>query len=85
LFHNIYVKALNQSGLMSVTYYVVPNSNGYGKWSIIRSGGAKVSDAQTQRTAVNRLRSSGNPGTKGDQVIVYGSRNQSIVENFKLR
>jgi len=70
---------------MSVTYYVVPNSNGYGDWSIIRSGGAKVSDARTQNTAVNKLRRSGSPGTKGDQVIVYGSRNQAIVENFQLK
>ena len=70
---------------MSSTFYVVPNSNGYGDWSIIRSGGAKVSDARTQETAKNKLRRGGSPGRKGDQVIVYGSRNQAIVENFTLQ
>ena len=69
---------------MSVTYYVVPNNAGYGDWSIIRSGGSKVADAQTQGTAVNRLRSSGSPGTKGDRVVVYGSRSNRIVDNFVL-
>jgi len=69
---------------MSKTLYVVPNSNGYGNWSIIRSGGAKVRDAQTQQTAVNTLRSPGSPGKKGDQVIVYGPRNREIVNNFTL-
>ncbi len=67
------------------TYYVVPNDNGYGDWSILRSGGAKVQDAQTQQSAVNALRRSGSPGTTGDQVVVYGSRNNSIVDNFTLQ
>jgi len=66
------------------TYYVVPETNGYGDWAIKRSGGIKVSNAQTQKTAVNNLRSNGSPGKKGDKVIVYGSQNQAIVENFKL-
>lgn len=69
---------------MSKTFYVVPNENGYGDWRIITGGGRKIADAQTQSTAVNKLRRSGSPGKKGDRVIVYGSRNQSIVENFKL-
>lgn len=66
------------------TYYVVPDASGYGNWAIKKTGGIKVSDAQTQKTAVNNLRNSGSPGNKGDQVIVYGSRNQEIVENFTL-
>lgn len=65
------------------TYYVVPETHGYGDWAIKRSGGIKVQNAQTQSTAVNQLRGSG-PGTKGDQVIVYGSRNKEIVNQFTL-
>jgi len=70
---------------MGKTYYVVPNSNGYGDWSIVTSGGSKVADAQTQQTAVNKLRRGGSPGTKGDRVVVYGSQNNAIVDNFKLQ
>jgi len=70
---------------MSKTYYVVPNSNGYGDWSIITGGGRKEADAQTQQTAINKLRRAGAPGLEGDQVIVYGNRKQSIVDNFTLQ
>ena len=66
------------------TFYVVPETSGYGDWAIKKKGGYKVNDAQTQQTAVNNLRNSGSPGNKGDQVIVYGSRNQEIVDNFTL-
>jgi len=66
------------------TYYVVPNTSGYGNWTIKRSGGIKIQDAQTQQTAVNTLRSNGSPGNQGDQIIVYGSQNQEIVDNFTL-
>lgn len=66
------------------TYYVVPNENGYGDWSIVTSGGRKVRDAQTQDTAINELRSGGHPGTVGDRVVVYGSRKNQIVDNFIL-
>jgi hypothetical protein len=67
------------------TYYVVPETNGYGDWAIKRSGGIKVSNAQTQKTAVNNLRSNGSPGKKGDTVTVYGSRNKQIVNQFTLQ
>jgi hypothetical protein len=65
------------------TYYVVPETNGYGDWAIKRSGGIKVQNAQTQSTAVNQLRGTG-PGKKGDQVIVYGNKKKGIVNQFTL-
>jgi len=67
------------------TFYVVPETNGYGDWAIKRRGGIKVSNAQTQKTAVNNLRSNGSPGKKGDTVTVYGSRNKQIVNQFTLQ
>lgn len=66
------------------TYYVVPETSGYGDWAIKKSGGTKVQNAQTQSTAVNQLRGSG-PGQKGDQVVVYGKRKNQIVNSFKLQ
>jgi len=64
-------------------YYVVPDTSGYGNWAIKKKG-RKVQDAQTQQTAVNQLRRNGDPGTEGDQVTVYGSRQNQIVNNFTL-
>lgn len=64
------------------TYYVVPEENGYGNWAVKRSGGLKVSNAQTQSTAISAVRNQ--YGTQGDQVIVYGSRKNQIVDQFTL-
>lgn len=64
------------------TYYVVPERNDYGDWAIKRSGGIKVSDAQTQSTAVNSVRNT--YGNEGDQVYVYGSRKNEIVDSFTI-
>jgi len=64
------------------TFYVVPETNGYGDWAIKRSGGIKVSNAQTQATAVNSVRNT--YGSEGDQVYVYGSRKNEIVDSFTI-
>jgi len=65
------------------TYYVVPEENGYGNWAVKRSGGIKVSNAQTQETAKSAVRNK--YGTEGDQVVVYGSQKNRIVDQFTLR
>jgi len=63
------------------TYYVVPDTSGYGDWAI-KDGRGKVSDAQTQSTAKSSVRNT--YGDKGDQVYVYGSRKNEIVDSFTI-
>jgi hypothetical protein len=68
------------------TYYIVPDESGYGSWAIKKGMGAiteKVSDAQTQKTAINSVRNT--YAETGDQVIVYGNRKNEIVDQFTLR
>jgi len=62
-------------------YYVVPDSSGYGDWAI-KKNGMKVQNAQTQATAVNTVRNQ--VGNKGDEVYVYGSRKNQIVNQFTI-
>lgn len=67
------------------TFYVVPDSSGYGSWAIKKQVGAvisKVQDAQTQATAKNTVRR--NLAEEGDQVTVYGSRANQIVDQFTV-
>jgi len=63
------------------SYYVVPDQSGYGSWAI-KKNGMKVQDAQTQATGKNSARSLAN---EGDQVYVYGSRSDQIVNSFTVQ
>lgn len=63
------------------SYYVTPDDSGYGNWRI-KKNGRKVQDAQTQQTAINALRNG--IASEGDQVYVYGSRKNGIVDSFTV-
>jgi len=72
------------SSLMT-TFYVVPDSSGYGSWAVKKQVGAvttKVQDAQTQATAKNAVRR--DHAEEGDQVTVYGSRANQIIDQFTV-
>jgi len=59
-------------------YYVVPDSTGYGDWAI-KKNSMKVQNAQTQSTGKNSARKLANTG---DEIVVYGSRKNQIVDSF---
>lgn len=62
-------------------YFVVPDQSGYGAWAI-KKNGRKVSNAQTQATAKNTAK---RKASKGDEIVIYGSRNKQIVDSITVQ